>query len=93
MHLFETNGFTILELKALSGFWVTVSIAFTHYVWKFRRKKGWIGIFKPLFMLIPPFVLLIQAAAYLLDHIDKREEWTWMYLVVARKIAADKSSH
>lgn len=88
IYLFETNGFKILELKALAGFWVTVSIAFTHYLWKFRRKKGWIAVLKPLFMLIPPFVLLVQAVAYLLDHIDKREEWTWMYLVVAQKSGA-----
>ncbi len=85
-YLFETNGFKILELKALAGFWVTGSIALTHYLWKFRRKKGWASVFKPLFTLIPPFTLMIQAAAYLLDHLDKREEWTWMHLVVAQKI-------
>lgn len=91
IYLFETNGFKILELKALAGFWVTVSIAFTHYVWKFRRKKGWRAVLKPLLLLIPPLVLLIQAVAYLLDHLDKREEWTWMYLVVARKMSAHTS--
>lgn len=92
-YLFQTNGFQILELKALSGFWVTGSIALTHYLWQLRRKKGWITLFKPLFLLISPFVLLIQAVAYLLDHIDKREEWTWMYLVVAKKIASQAGSH
>ena len=91
-YLFQTNGFKILELKALSGFWVTGSIALTHYLWKFRRKKGWAAVFKPLFMLIPLFTLMIQAAAYLLDHIDKREEWTWMYLVVAQKIGTSKGA-
>ena len=29
--------------------------------------------------------LLVQAAAYGLDRIDRAEEWTWMYMVVARK--------
>jgi SAM-dependent methyltransferase len=83
-YLFETNGFRILEIKALSGFWVTASIAFTHYLWKFRRKKGWASVLKPLCMLIPPCTLTIQAAAYLLDRLDTREEWTWMHLVVAQ---------
>lgn len=89
-YLFKKNGFTILELKALSGFWVTFSTAFTHYLWQFRRKKGWFVIFKPLFLLIPLFALMIQASAYLLDLIDKREEWTWMYLVVGKKTGTHK---
>jgi SAM-dependent methyltransferase len=84
-YLFEKNGFQILELKALSGFWVTFAAALTVYLWKFRRKKGWVTVFKPLFMLLPPFVLLIQAVAYLLDRLDTREEWTWAYVVVAKK--------
>jgi len=84
-YLFETNGFQIIELKALSGFWVTFAQALTLYLWKFRRKRRLRKFLKPLFMLIPPFVILIQGMAYLLDIIDKREEWTWMYLIVAKK--------
>jgi SAM-dependent methyltransferase len=85
-YLFKTNGFHIIELKALSGFWATFAVAFTHYLWKFRRKKRRRTLLRPLLFLIPPFVILIQRAAYLLDCIDKREEWTWMYLIVAKKI-------
>jgi len=29
--------------------------------------------------------LFVQALAYVLDKIDKTEEWTWMYMVVAKK--------
>jgi hypothetical protein len=32
--------------------------------------------------------LVIQGSAYLLDKIDKTEQWTWMYMVVVRKPAA-----
>lgn len=85
-YLFTTNGFQIIELKALSGFWVTFSIAFTHYLWKFRRKKSWKMFLRPLLFLIPPTAILVQSTAYLLDRMDKREEWTWMYLIVAKKI-------
>jgi len=90
VYLFETTGFQILGLKALSGLWVTFSIALTHYLWKFRRKRGWVRMFRPFFILILPFAALIQGMAYLLDRIDKREEWTWMYLVVAKIISTPK---
>jgi len=84
-YLFEKNGFQLIELKALSGFWVTFSMALTLHIWKFRRKKRLRKILKPLFMLIPPFVILIQSIGYVLDLINKNEEWTWMFLVVAKK--------
>jgi hypothetical protein len=29
--------------------------------------------------------LVVQRISYLLDKIDKAEQWTWMYMVVARK--------
>lgn len=29
--------------------------------------------------------LIIQDAAYLPDKVDRSEQWTWVYLVVARK--------
>lgn len=90
-YLFQTNGFHIIELKALSGFWVTFAIALTHYLWKFRRKRKSRILLKPFLSLIPPFVLLIQRTAYLLDNIDKREEWTWMYLIVAKKTTNPKN--
>lgn len=88
-YLFEKNGFQIIELIAFSGFGVTFSHALTHYIWNFRRKKRLRKILKPLFLLIPPVVILIQAMGYLLDVIDKREEWTWEYLVVAKKTGAE----
>ena len=83
-YLFEKNGFKIIELIALSGFWITFAQAVTQYLWTLRRKKK-LKIFKPFFIIIPAFVVSFQALAYLLDKLDKREEWTWAYVVVVKK--------
>lgn len=78
-YLFEKTGFTILELKPLSGFWVTFGQLFVYNL--YRLNKGplrWLGI-------IHLIGLFTQAAAFILDKFDKTEQWTWMYMVVARK--------
>ena len=78
-YLFNKVGFEILELKALSGFWVTFGQLFVYNLYRMRRGPlRWIPI-------IDAIGLLIQGAAYLLDRVDKSERWTWMYLVAARK--------
>ena len=65
-----------------TGFGVRVSPKGTKswlYMYRFNRGPlRWLGI-------VPACGLLIQGMAYLLDRIDKTEQWTWMYLVVARK--------
>jgi len=78
-HLFEKAKFEIVELKALSGFWVTFGQLFVYYLYRFHR-----GPLRYI-PLIPIIGLVVQAVAYGLDHFDRAEEWTWMYLVVARK--------
>ncbi len=78
-YLFEKNGFEIVELKALSGFWVTFGQLFVYNLHRFNRGPlRWMRI-------IDAIGLLIQAISYTLDKIDKAEEWTWMYMVVAKK--------
>ncbi len=78
-YLFEKSGFEIIVLKALSGFWVTFGQLLVYYLYRFHRG--------PLryFPIIPVVSLVIQGICYLINSIDKTEEWTWMYLVVARK--------
>lgn len=78
-YLFEKCGFEVVEIKALSGFWVTFGQLFVYYLYRFNRG--------PLrfIPLIPLTGLLIQLVAYILDTLDKAEDWTWMYLVVAKK--------
>lgn len=78
-YLFEKAGFDIVEIKALSGFWVTFGQLFVYNIYRFKRGPlRWIPI-------IDIMGLLIQALSYGLDKIDKSEKWTWMYMVVARK--------
>ncbi len=78
-YLFEKVGFEIVEIKALSGFWVTFGQLFVYNINRLNRGPlRW-------FRIISVAQLLIQAIAYLLDKIDKTEQWTWMYMVVARK--------
>lgn len=78
-HLFEKTGFEIIEIKALSGFWVTFGQLFVYYLYRFHR-----GPLRYI-PIIPMLGLLVQGMAYLIDRLDKAEDWTWMYLVVAKK--------
>jgi len=78
-YLFEKVGFQIIELKALSGFWVTFGQLFVYNLYRLNRGPlRWLRI-------IDAMSLSIQAVAYGLDKIDKTEQWTWMYMVIARK--------
>jgi len=78
-YLFEQVGFELVELRALSGFWVTFGQLFVYYLYRFHR-----GPLR-LVPVIPAIALLVQAGAWLADRVDRAEQWTWMYLVVARK--------
>ena len=78
-YLFEKVGFEIVEIEALSGFWVTFGQLFVYNIYRFNR-----GPLRYI-PVIPALSLVIQGASYLLDKIDKTEQWTWMYMVVARK--------
>lgn len=78
-YLFKKVGAEIVELKALSGFWVTFGQLFVYNLYRFNRGPlRWLRI-------IDAFGLLVQLIAYGLDKLDKTEQWTWMYIVVARK--------
>lgn len=81
-YLFEKNGFEIVELKPLSGFWVTFGQELVYYLWRFR--KG--GKLNPFWWIVPIVGIVIQGICYLLNKIDHSEEFTWMYLLVARKL-------
>ncbi len=78
-YLFEKAGFEITEIEALSGFWVTFGQLFVYNIYRFHR-----GILRYI-PIIPAMAVVIQAVAKALDAIDRSEQWTWMYLVVARK--------
>lgn len=79
-YLFNKTGFEVIELKALSGFWVTFGQLFVYYLYRFNR-----GPFKWL-RIIDAIGVVIQGGAYVFDKIDKTERWTWMYMVVVKKL-------
>ena len=79
-YLFEKAGFEVLEIKALSGFWVTFGQLFIYNLYRLNR-----GPLK-WFHIIDLVGLVLQGAAYLMDKLDRTEQWTWMYMVVARKV-------
>jgi len=78
-YLFQKAGFQVVEVTALSGFWVTFGQLFVYNL--FRLNRGpirWLH-------LLDPLGLLIQGVALALEKIDRTEKWTWMYMVVARR--------
>jgi len=76
-HLFEKNGFEIVEITALSGFWVTFGQQSISYIARSLRR--------PLQVLFTPLILFIQLSCFLFNRFDKSTEFTWMYLIIARK--------
>lgn len=78
-YLFEKAGFEVVEIVALSGFWVTFGQLLVYNLYRFNR-----GPVKAVHALAP-LGLSVQAAAWVLDRIDRNEKWTWCYLVVARR--------
>lgn len=81
IHLFEKTGFKVHEVKALSGYWVTSSQLFVYYLFRFnKRPLRWIPV-------IPLIALIVQGIAYVLDKIDKAEQWTWAYMIAVEKTA------
>lgn len=71
-YIFEKNGFEIIELKPLSGFWVTFGQELVYYIWRFRIG----GKLNPAWWIIPPIGAVIQVVSYLLDKIDHPEGFT-----------------
>ena len=78
-YLFKKAQFEILELKALSGFWVTFGQLFVYNI--YRLNHGFLRYIP----IIPAIGYIVQGVSYLLESVDKTEKWTWMYLVVAKK--------
>lgn len=79
-YLFEKNGFEVLEVKPLAGFWVTFGSLFINYISGFNR-----GILKKI-PIIPALILIVEVLSFLLNKLDpKTEIWTWAYIAVGRK--------
>ncbi len=81
-YLFEKNGFSIVELKPLSGFWVTFGQEFVYYIQRF----GIGGKINPLWWIILIVETLVQSVCYILNKYDHSTEFTWAYILIAKKI-------
>lgn len=78
-YLFGKVGFEDITIRALSGFWVTFGQLLVYNIYRLNRGPlRW-------FRIIDAIGLLLQAGFYFLDRVDKTEQWTWMYIVTARK--------
>jgi len=78
-YLFQQTGFEILQMKPLAGFWVTFGQLFVYYLYTLNRGPlRWLR-------LVDLVGLGVQAFAFGLNKLDRSEQWTWMYMVVARK--------
>lgn len=78
-YLFEKAGFSLLEVKPLSGFAVTFGQLLVYNLYTYNRGPlRWLRI-------IDALGLTIQSGAYLMDRLHRSEQWTWMYMVAARK--------
>ena len=77
-YLFEEVGFEIVELRNLSGFWVTFGTELSYYIQRFA--KG------PLVYAVRLFRISLNVFMNLFDKsFLKDERFGWMYLTVARK--------
>lgn len=78
-YLFKKSGFEIVEIDALSGFWVTFGQLLMYNLYRFNR-----SIIRILHIM-DLIALIVFGIVYLLEKIDKTEQWTWCYLIVAKK--------
>jgi SAM-dependent methyltransferase len=77
-YLFEKAGFQIIEIKPLSGFWITFGAEWGYYLQRFKR-----GAFR---YFVNAMVVVSNWLFPKLDHwILRNERFTWMYLLVVRK--------
>jgi hypothetical protein len=76
-YLFTTAGFEIVEMKPLAGFLVTFAQELVYVVDRWRRG--------PMSILVAGAQWAIQTVAWVLNRWDGSYDYTWAYLMVARK--------
>jgi SAM-dependent methyltransferase len=76
--MLERAGFEIIEIRPLSGFVVTFAQEFVYFLNLFKRNKL-------LIHMVNILQWVIQRMAYSLNRYDKSYQFTWLYLVIAKK--------
>ena len=80
-YMFKENGFDVIEIKALSGFFATFGQEFAYFLNSLRRG----GRRNPLWWIIPPIALMVQGVAFLLNKIEHSKRFTMEYIAVLKK--------
>jgi SAM-dependent methyltransferase len=83
-YLFESAGYEVVTLEAMSGFWLTVLTELGYYTLASLPR-----------LLRPALRPLLAVGSYVIPAVDRVDtrinprstEWTWMYVVVARRSA------
>lgn len=78
-YLFEINGFDVVEITPLCGFWVTFGQLFVYYLYTYNR-----GPIRYLY-IIPLMGLFIQFFAWLLNILSPSPRWTSHHIAVVKK--------
>jgi ubiquinone/menaquinone biosynthesis C-methylase UbiE len=81
-YLFEAADFEIVEIKPLSGFWVTFGSEMNYYINSITPRY--------LRFISNIFIVINNIVFQFFNRIDQKihpasDKWTWMYMVVARK--------
>ena len=80
-YLFKKAGFELIELKPVSGFWITFGTELNYFLSE---------IPVPFRFILRPIIAFNNILWQIIDKLDRHfhpstEKWTWMYLVVVRK--------
>lgn len=78
-YLFEKTGFEVVAIQALSGFWVTFGQLLVYNLYRYNK-----GFIRWLY-IIDLLGIIIQFISWILDQLDKSDQWTWMYMAVVKK--------
>lgn len=78
-HLFRQAGFEGIDVRPLSGYWVTACQMHAYYV--MRKRTGVLHALRVRHAI----AFLAQSLGLLMSRFDRTTNFTWMYVVVARK--------
>lgn len=81
-HIFREAGFDVVEISSLSGFWLTFGSEWSYYLHSVAGRR--------LSVISRALTTLNNLVFPLLDRMDRKHhhassDWTWLYVVVARK--------
>lgn len=80
-YLFKKNGFEIIDMMEVSGFWMVFGREFSFYLHGLRKLR----ILSPVSWFIAAAGILVGLICRGVNKIDSSRRYPWAYLIVARK--------